>query len=90
MRFQVAPQSVIIAGFSAPKGSEAENHQIAQHRTTLVQKTLVDLAVDPKVLVTLPLGPAKDEFGPTGDRRIEIRLLRDGTTPLDPSMDQAK
>ncbi len=82
---KLRPQSIIIAGYSDRVGSEAANHQVSSHRTALVQKTLVDLGVDPTIITTLPLGPANDTLGPTGDRRIEIRLTKDNSGPPGPA-----
>ncbi len=71
--------NVTVAGYSGKVGSEAENHNIAERRTATVKKTLIDLGTDPGIIATLPVGSADDNFGPTGDRRIEIRLLRDSS-----------
>jgi outer membrane protein OmpA-like peptidoglycan-associated protein len=84
---KLRPQSVIIAGYSDRVGSEAANHKVAAHRTALVQKTLVDLGVNGAIITTLPLGAATDDLGPTGDRRIEIRLTKDNSAPLGPKVD---
>ena len=82
------PQSVTIAGYSDRVGSEAFNHKVAAHRTAIVQKTLDDLGVSEALITTLPLGAAKDDLGPTGDRRIEIRLTRDNSTSTGPAVEQ--
>ena len=76
---KLKPQVVEISGFSDRVGSEAANHKVADHRTAIVQKTLIDLGVDATIITTLPLGQATDDLGPTGDRRIEIRLIKDNS-----------
>jgi outer membrane protein OmpA-like peptidoglycan-associated protein len=73
---KLRPQTIEISGYSDRVGSEAANKQIAIHRAEIVTKTLTDLGVDPAIVTTLPLGTAIDEYGPTGDRRIEIHLIK--------------
>ncbi len=71
------PQAVEIAGYSDGKGSEGGNYLVAQSRTKTVAKTLSEFGVDPASVTTLPMGSATDDFGPTGDRRVEILLIKD-------------
>ncbi len=87
---KLRPQGVVIAGYSDRVGSEAANHHIAANRTAIVQKTLIDLGVPVTIITTLPLGPASDDLGPTGDRRIEITLIKDNSEAPGPASGAGK
>ena len=76
---KVRPQGVVIASYTSKIGSEAANKKLSENRAEVVMRTLTDLGVDPSVITKLPLGEANDSVGPTGDRRIEIRLLKDNS-----------
>jgi outer membrane protein OmpA-like peptidoglycan-associated protein len=74
---KVRPQGVVIASYTSKIGSEKANQALSENRAEVVMRTLTDLGVDPAEITKLPLGEANDTVGPTGDRRIEIRLIKD-------------
>ena len=83
---KVRPQGVVIASYTSKLGSEAANKKLSENRAEVVQKTLTDLGVDPAEITMLPLGEATDTLGPTGDRRIEIRLIKDNSEAPGPAV----
>ena len=68
------PSTVAVAGYTDSVGSAEENKRLAEGRVKTVQDAMIADGVDPKLFLTIPLGPADDTAGMTGDRRIEIRL----------------
>ena len=71
---QSAPSTVAVAGYTDNVGPAADNERLAKQRVKIVQDAMIADGVDPKLFLSLPLGPADDTAGMTGDRRIEIRL----------------
>jgi outer membrane protein OmpA-like peptidoglycan-associated protein len=70
------PGRVIISAGSAP----GDNLRFAEARFKTVQGQLVAKGVDPAILVRATLVESPVELGPTADRRVEIKLVKD-TTP---------
>jgi outer membrane protein OmpA-like peptidoglycan-associated protein len=68
------PSTVTIAGYTDNDGSAKDNQKLATERVKTVQDAMVAEGVDPKLFLSIPLGPPEDTAGMTGDRRIEIRL----------------
>ncbi len=85
---KVRPQAVVIASYTSKIGSEARNKQLSENRAEVVARTLTDLGVDPAEITKLPLGEANDTVGPTGDRRIEIRLIKDRAEAPGPAVNK--
>ena len=71
---QTTPSTVAVAGYTDNVGPAADNERLAKQRVKIVQDAMIADGVDPKLFLSLPLGPADDTAGMTGDRRIEIRL----------------
>jgi OOP family OmpA-OmpF porin len=71
---QSMPSTVAVAGYTDNVGPAADNERLAKERVKMVQDAMIADGVDPKLFLSLPLGPADDTAGMTGDRRIEIRL----------------
>ena len=71
------PSTVTIAGYTDNVGTAEENKHIAEQRIQTVKDAMVQDGVDPNLFLRIPLGPADDTAGKTGDRRIEIRLTYD-------------
>jgi outer membrane protein OmpA-like peptidoglycan-associated protein len=72
------PSTVTIAGYAANVGTPADDKRISEQRIATVRAALIAEGVDPKLFLDIPLGAADDTAGPTGDRRIEIRLQYGG------------
>ena len=68
------PSTVTVAGYTDTVGSPEDNKRLAEGRVKTVQDAMIADGVDPKLFLKMPLGPADDTAGMTGDRRIEIRL----------------
>jgi outer membrane protein OmpA-like peptidoglycan-associated protein len=68
------PSTVTIAGYTDNDGSAKDNQKLATQRVKTVQDAMIADGVDPKLFLSIPLGPPEDTAGMTGDRRIEIRL----------------
>jgi ABC-type glycerol-3-phosphate transport system substrate-binding protein len=68
------PSTVTVAGYTDNDGSTADKKRLAEGRVKTVQNAMVADGVDPKLFLSIPLGPPDDTAGMTGDRRIEIRL----------------
>jgi outer membrane protein OmpA-like peptidoglycan-associated protein len=68
------PSTVAIAGYTDNVGTPEENKRLAEGRVRTVRDAMIADGVDPKLFLDIPLGPADDTAGMTGDRRIEIRL----------------
>ncbi|MDB5394964.1 MAG: cell envelope biosis protein OmpA [Rhodospirillales bacterium] len=68
------PSTVAVAGYTYNDASPEENLRLAKQRVKTVETALITDGVDPKLLLSLPLGAPNDSAGMTGDRRIEIRL----------------
>jgi outer membrane protein OmpA-like peptidoglycan-associated protein len=68
------PSTVAVAGYTDTVGSAEDNKRLAEGRVKIVQDAMIADGVDPKLFLAIPLGPADDTAGMTGDRRIEIRL----------------
>ena len=77
----VHPQTVQIVGFSDRVGSEAADNNIAERRTEVVEKTLIELGVPGSIITAVQLGQPADELGPTANRRVEIHLIKDYSIP---------
>jgi OOP family OmpA-OmpF porin len=71
---QSMPSTVAVAGYTDNVGPAADNDRLAKQRVKIVQDAMIADGVDPKLFLSLPLGPPDDTAGMTGDRRIEIRL----------------
>jgi outer membrane protein OmpA-like peptidoglycan-associated protein len=71
------PSTVAIAGYSFNDGAPDDNNRVATERVAAVRSALIADGVDPKLFLDIPIGPAEDDAGRTGDRRVEIRLYRD-------------
>ncbi len=71
---ETGPSTVTVAGYTDTDGSAADNQKLAIQRVKTVQDAMIADGVDPKLFLTIPLGPPEDTAGMTGDRRIEIRL----------------
>jgi outer membrane protein OmpA-like peptidoglycan-associated protein len=67
------PAKVIISAGAAP----GDNLRFAEARFKTVQTQLVARGVDPAILVRATLVEAPVELGPTADRRVEIKLMKD-------------
>jgi outer membrane protein OmpA-like peptidoglycan-associated protein len=74
---ETRPSTVSLAGYTDNDGTPADNLRLANQRVAAVRAALVADGVDPKLFLDIPLGPAQDDAGRTGDRRIEIRLHYD-------------
>jgi outer membrane protein OmpA-like peptidoglycan-associated protein len=72
------PSTVTVAGYTDSVGTAADNERLAKQRVATVQDAMIADGVDPKLFLTIPLGPPEDTAGMTGDRRIEIRLSYGG------------
>jgi outer membrane protein OmpA-like peptidoglycan-associated protein len=72
------PSTVTIAGYTADVGDPDEKLHMANQRIDAVRQALIADGVDPKLFLSIPLGPPDDSAGKTGDRRIEIRLQYGG------------
>jgi len=68
------PSTVAVAGYTYNDATPEENLRLATQRVKSVENELIADGVDPKLLLSLPLGAPDDSVGMTGDRRIEIRL----------------
>ena len=68
------PSTVAVAGYTDNDGSAKDNQKLAVERVKTVQDAMIADGVDPKLFLSIPLGPPEDTAGMTGDRRIEIRL----------------
>jgi outer membrane protein OmpA-like peptidoglycan-associated protein len=68
------PSTVAVAGYAFNDAKPDENMRLAKQRVQTVQNLLVADGVDPKLLLSLPIGAPDDSMGMTGDRRTEIRL----------------
>jgi outer membrane protein OmpA-like peptidoglycan-associated protein len=68
------PSTITVAGYTDTVGSAEDNKRLAEGRVKTVQDAMITDGVDPKLFLAIPLGPADDTAGMTGDRRIEIRL----------------
>jgi len=68
------PSTVTVAGYTDSVGSAEDNKRLAEGRVKMVQDAMIADGIDPKMFLAIPLGPADDTAGMTGDRRIEIRL----------------
>ena len=68
------PSTVTVAGYTDNDGSAADNKRLAEGRVKKVQDAMIADGIDPKLFLSIPLGPPDDTAGMTGDRRIEIRL----------------
>jgi outer membrane protein OmpA-like peptidoglycan-associated protein len=68
------PGTVAVAGYADSFGAPAQNKALAEQRVKIVRDAMVAQGVDPKLFLSIPLGPANDDAGAPGDRRIEIRL----------------
>jgi outer membrane protein OmpA-like peptidoglycan-associated protein len=68
------PSTVAVAGYTDSVGTPADNERLAKQRVASVQDAMIANGVDPKLFLSIPLGPPEDTAGMTGDRRIEIRL----------------
>ncbi len=71
------PSTVTIAGYTANVG-DPDDMQMANRRIEAVRQALIADGVDPKLFLSIPLGPPDPTVGKTGDRRIEIRLQYGG------------
>ena len=74
MAKETGPSTVAVAGYTDNDGSAADNQKLAKQRVKTVQDAMIADGADPKLFLSLPLGPPDDTAGMTGDRRIEIRL----------------
>jgi outer membrane protein OmpA-like peptidoglycan-associated protein len=72
------PSTVTIAAYTANVGAAGDRGRLAQQRIATVRKALIDDGVAPGLFLDIPLGTPDDTAGPTGDRRIEIRLQYGG------------
>jgi outer membrane protein OmpA-like peptidoglycan-associated protein len=68
------PSTVTIAGYAFNVGAPEANKKRAEGRIATVQAALAADGVDPSLFLKIPVGAPEDSAGPTGDRRIEIRL----------------
>jgi outer membrane protein OmpA-like peptidoglycan-associated protein len=68
------PSTVTITGYAFNVGTPEANKKRAEGRIVTVQQALVADGVDPSLFLKIPVGAPDDSAGPTGDRRIEIRL----------------
>jgi outer membrane protein OmpA-like peptidoglycan-associated protein len=68
------PSTVTIAGYTDNVGTPEDNQRLAEQRVQAVKDAMIADGVDPNLFLRIPLGPADDTAGMTGDRRIEIRL----------------
>jgi len=68
------PSTVAIAGYTFNDGTLDDNMRLARKRVSVVRDAMVADGVDPKLFLDIPIGPADDGAGKTGDRRTEIRL----------------
>jgi outer membrane protein OmpA-like peptidoglycan-associated protein len=71
------PSTVTVAGYTANIGTPAQNQALAEERVAMVRQAMVAGGVDPKLFLSIPLGPADDAAGKTGDSRVDIRLTYD-------------
>jgi len=71
------PTTVTIAGYTTDIAAEDASMQMARQRVKVVRDALVADGVDSKLFLDIPIGPANDNAGKTGDRRTEIRLQYD-------------
>jgi outer membrane protein OmpA-like peptidoglycan-associated protein len=71
---ETGPSTVTVVGYTDNVGSAEDNKRLAEGRVKTVQDAMIADGVDPKLFLKIPLGPADDTAGMTGDRRIEIRL----------------
>jgi outer membrane protein OmpA-like peptidoglycan-associated protein len=68
------PSTVTIAGYTYHDGPARDDMVLATQRVDTVRKALIADGIDPGLFLDIPIGPATDDAGKTGDRRIEIRL----------------
>jgi outer membrane protein OmpA-like peptidoglycan-associated protein len=68
------PSTVAVVGYTDNVGPAEDNKRLAEQRVKTVKDAMIADGVDPKLFLSIPLGPADDNAGMTGDRRIEIRL----------------
>jgi len=71
---QKPPSTVAIAGYTFNDGTVDDNKRLAKKRVAVVRDAMIADGVDPKLFLDIPIGPADDSAGKTGDRRTEIRL----------------
>ena len=68
------PAHVVIAGEKT--ASRGFDPRLAEPRFAAVEQALIADGVSPKVLARAPLTDAEAKVGPTGKRRVEIRLFK--------------
>jgi outer membrane protein OmpA-like peptidoglycan-associated protein len=72
---ELKPSTIALTGYAFNLGDPEQNKRMSEQRIVVVQQALISDGIDPKLFLRMPLGAPEDSVGPTGDRRIEIRLV---------------